>query len=59
MRFSGGGKLIFPANGAVLDGNGTKLYDILPRESRSKLDGLIQMYLAVSLQFRISARLMK
>jgi len=41
MRFSGDGKLIFLANGAVLDANGTKLYDILPGDGRSTKVGWI------------------
>ncbi|MCW4045552.1 MAG: hypothetical protein NWE94_08570 [Candidatus Bathyarchaeota archaeon] len=41
IRFSGDGKTIFVANGAVLDINGTKLYDIMPSEGRSTKVGWI------------------
>jgi hypothetical protein len=41
LRFSGDGKLIFLANGVVLDDSGTKLYDILPDAGRSTKVGWV------------------
>lgn len=41
LRFSGDGKLIFTANGIVLDADGTRLYDIIPGDSRSTKIGWV------------------